>query len=109
VLTYAGAAFGGRVAASLLAALGLTDLITDKLTTYRERALELARDPSMLAAVKARLAANRSSFPLFNTERFTRHIEAAYTAMWQRHKEGQPPASILVPALAGPDRTSVRS
>lgn len=109
VLTYAGATFGGRVAASLLATLGLTDLVAATMTNYRERALELARNPTMLAAVKARLAANRESFPLFNTERFTRHIEAAYTDMWQRHKEGQPPASISVPALPASGQTSVRS
>lgn len=102
VLTYIGAAFGGRVAASLLSALDLTDLIANGLSDYKARALGLARNPPMLAAVKAKLAANRDSFPLFDTERFTRHIEAAYTAMWERHKEERPPASFSVPALSHP-------
>lgn len=102
VLTYIGAAFSGRVAASLLSALDLTDLIANGLSDYKARALGLARNPPMLAAVKAKLAANRDSFPLFDTERFTRHIEAAYTAMWERHKEERPPASFSVPALSHP-------
>ena len=50
-----------------------------------------------------------TSFPLFNTQRFTLHIEAAYTAMWERHQQGDPPASISVPALPDADRTPVRS
>ena len=109
VLTYIGAAFGGRVAASLLSALDLADLIADGLSDYKARALGLARNPPMLAAVKARLAANRDGLPLFDTQRFTRHIEAAYTAMSERHKEERPPASFSVPALSHSQRTSVRS
>jgi protein O-GlcNAc transferase len=99
VLTCAGVTFGGRVAASLLSALGLTDLIADGLPDYRERALSLARNQPMLDAFKARLAAHRDSFPLFDTERFTRHIEAAYTAMWERHQQGELPAPLSVPVL----------
>jgi predicted O-linked N-acetylglucosamine transferase (SPINDLY family) len=99
VLTCTGATFGGRVATSLLSALGLTELVADGLPNYRECALKLARDPQMLAPLRARLAAHRDSFPLFNTQRFTRHIEAAYTAMWDRHQRGEPPASISVPVI----------
>jgi protein O-GlcNAc transferase len=109
VLTCTGATFGGRVATSLLSALGLTELIAGGLPDYRQRALALARDPSMLAALRAKLAANRDSFPLFDTERFTRHIETAYTTMWELHEQGLPPASFSVPALPHSDRTSVRS
>jgi protein O-GlcNAc transferase len=99
VLTCTGSTFGGRVATSLLSALGLTELVADGLPNYRECALKLARNPQMLAALRARLAAHRDSFPLFNTQRFTLHIEAAYTAMWERHQRGDPPASISVPAM----------
>ena len=71
----------------------------DGLPNYRECALKLARNPQMLAALRARLAAHRDSFPLFKTQRFTLHIEAAYTAMWERHQRGDPPAAISVPAM----------
>jgi predicted O-linked N-acetylglucosamine transferase (SPINDLY family) len=99
VLTCTGATFGARVATSLLSALGLTELIAGGLQDYRERALKLARDPSTLAALRTKLAAHRDSFPLFDTERFTRHIEAAYTTMWERHEQGLPPVSFSVPAF----------
>jgi protein O-GlcNAc transferase len=99
VLTCTGATFGGRVAASLLSALGLSELIADGLPDYRERALKLARDPQMLAALKVKLAAHRDSSPLFDTKRFTWHIEAAYTAMWERHMQGRAPAPLTVSAI----------
>jgi protein O-GlcNAc transferase len=59
-------------------------------------ALKLAREPSPLASIKAKLARNRSTYPLFNTARFTRHIEAAYTTMWQRHQSGAAPQAFAV-------------
>jgi protein O-GlcNAc transferase len=98
-LTCAGRTFGGRVAASLLTAIDLPELIADGLPNYRERALRLARDPQMLAALRAKLAAHRDSRPLFNTKRFTKHVEAAYTAMYERHMQGREPASISVPVI----------
>jgi predicted O-linked N-acetylglucosamine transferase (SPINDLY family) len=51
--------------------------------------------------MKAKLAANRSTQPLFDTARFTRNIEAAYTAMWQRYQRGERPRAIAVPSAAG--------
>jgi predicted O-linked N-acetylglucosamine transferase (SPINDLY family) len=86
VLTCLGSTFAGRVAASLLKAVGLAELITTSLEDYEALALKLAQDPLFLASLKDKLARNRNTDPLFNTERFTRHIEAAYTAMWQRHQ-----------------------
>jgi protein O-GlcNAc transferase len=99
VLTCAGATFGGRVAASVLSAVGLTELIADSLVKYKECALRLARDQRMLASLKTKLAVHRRTFPLFNTERFTRHIEACFTTIWERHQRGEPPAGVVVPAL----------
>jgi protein O-GlcNAc transferase len=96
VLTCRGASFAGRVAASLLGAAGLSELITESLEDYEALALTLARDPARLASVKAKLARNRGECPLFDTARFTRRIEAAYTIMLERHRRGEPPQSFAV-------------
>jgi predicted O-linked N-acetylglucosamine transferase (SPINDLY family) len=95
VLTCLGETFAGRVAASLLKAVGLPELITDTPQAYEALALELASNAPKLAALRQRLAANRPTQPLFDTALFTRHIEAAYTAMWQRHQAGLPPEHIV--------------
>jgi protein O-GlcNAc transferase len=89
IVTCLGATFVGRVAASLLKAVGLDELITHSLEEYEALALKLAQDPSALAAIKATLARNRNTFPLFDTARTTRQIEAAYTTFWQRYQKGE--------------------
>ena len=99
VLTCSGAAFPGRVGASLLRAVGLPELITGSLSEYEALALRLAKDRAMLAALKARLAENRGTAPLFDTERFSRHIEAAYAQMVERSRQGLPPAGFDVAPL----------
>ncbi|MCE7795619.1 tetratricopeptide repeat protein [Sphingobium sufflavum] len=96
VLTLAGEQFAARVAASLLAAIDLPDLITHTAADYEARALELARSPEKLAEVRARLAANRLTTPLFDTVAHTRQIEAAYTATHQRHRDGLAPDHMLL-------------
>jgi len=78
-LTCAGEAFAGRVAASLLKAAGLDELVTENLADYEARALELAQDPVQLQALKDRLAG--ATAPLFDTARFTRNLETAYDKM----------------------------
>jgi predicted O-linked N-acetylglucosamine transferase (SPINDLY family) len=98
VLTCSGTTFASRVAGSLLTAVGLPELITYSLEEYEARALTLARDPAQLAALRQKLAINRTTYPLFDTERFTRHIEAAYTTMWERSRRGEPPQSFAVAA-----------
>ena len=99
VVSCLGPAFAGRVAGSLLSAAGLPELVTRSMTEYEQLALRLARDPRALAALKTKLTENRDTCALFNTERFTRHIEAAYTVMWQRSQRGETPESFDVPAL----------
>jgi predicted O-linked N-acetylglucosamine transferase (SPINDLY family) len=99
VLTCAGRAFSARMAGSLLRAVGLPEMITGDLATYEARALELATNPSSLAEVRARLASNRATSPLFATRRFTRHLEAAYQGMWNRQQQGEAPASFHVAPL----------
>jgi predicted O-linked N-acetylglucosamine transferase (SPINDLY family) len=96
VLTCPGAAFAGQVAASLLGAVGLPELITASPDDYEALALTLTRDPARLAGLKARLARQRPSCPLFDTGRFTRSIEAAYTTMWRRYQAGEAPAGFAV-------------
>jgi len=98
VLTCPGGTFAGRVAASQLYAAGLPELIADSLSAYEEMALKLARDAAMLAGVKAKLRQNRDSCPLFDTGRFTRHLEAAYTQMWELHRRGRAPEGFTVAA-----------
>jgi predicted O-linked N-acetylglucosamine transferase (SPINDLY family) len=92
VLTMRGTAFAGRVAASVLSAAGLPELITDTIETYESLALKLAHEPQTLADIKAKLARNRETCALFDTARYTRDLETAFTQMLQRHRDGQPPA-----------------
>ncbi len=96
VLTCKGEAFAGRVATSLLHAVGIPELITSNREDYQTLALKLARDPALLAEIKAKLVRNRDACPLFNTERFARHIEAAYTTMWETWQRGEVPKSFSV-------------
>ncbi len=96
VITTPGTTFPGRVAASLLTAIGLPELIAPSLGDYERLALTLARDPEALAALKAKLASHRNSFPLFDTKRFTRNLEAALGGMWERHRQGLPPQAFAV-------------
>jgi len=96
VLTQIGETFAGRVAASLLNAIGLDELIATTARQYEELAIELAINPEKLAAIKTKLANNRLSTPLFDTQLFTRHIETAYEAMYERHRMRMPPDHIYV-------------
>jgi predicted O-linked N-acetylglucosamine transferase (SPINDLY family) len=97
LLTCLGSTFPGRVAASLLQAVGLPELITHSLGDYEALALRLALEPGLLSSLKARLAQNRNTSPLFDTKRFARHVEAAYMTMWERHRRGEPPMRFAVP------------
>jgi predicted O-linked N-acetylglucosamine transferase (SPINDLY family) len=97
VLTHIGETFAGRVAASLLHAIDLPELVARTQDEYERLAIELATHPAMLAHISDRLAQNRLTTPLFNTQLFTRHIESAYQAMYLRHEAGLPPDHIYVP------------
>jgi protein O-GlcNAc transferase len=96
VVTCAGEAFAGRMAGSLLHAAGLPELVTHSLEDYEALALRLARDSEVHAGFRVRLAMNRTTCPLFDTDRFRRHIEAAYTTMWERWQRGEPPQDFGV-------------
>lgn len=96
VITCAGGTFAGRVAASLLQAIGLPDLVTQTLTDYETLALQLALDPDRLRAIRVELAANRLTTALFDSRRFARHLESAFETMWRMHLAGLPPRPFAV-------------
>jgi protein O-GlcNAc transferase len=96
VVTLLGSTFAGRVAASLLRAAGIPELVTDSPGGYEALALKLAREPSTLAALKAKLRDNRDLCALFDTARMTRSLETAYTMMWERYQRGLPPATFTI-------------
>jgi protein O-GlcNAc transferase len=96
VLTCTGEAFAARVAASLLNAVGLPELITANLGEYEALALKLATDRAMLGDLRAKLARNRATAPLFDTDRYCRHLKRAYVAMWERYQRGEAPAGFAV-------------
>ncbi len=96
VLTCAGEAFAARMAGSLLNAIGLRELVTFDLANYERCAVELASDAARLAALKDRLTANRHTHPLFDTQRYCRNLEAAYTHIWQEAERGAQPANFTV-------------
>jgi predicted O-linked N-acetylglucosamine transferase (SPINDLY family) len=100
LLTCAGDAFAARMAGSVLRAAGLPELVTQSLVDYEAKALALARQPQDLHALRARLGETRRA-PLFDTDRFRRHLESAYEQMWQRHERGEEPASFAVPPVSG--------
>jgi predicted O-linked N-acetylglucosamine transferase (SPINDLY family) len=94
VLTCKGQAFAGRVAASLLEALGLPELVAQSLEAYEATALELARDPAKLKALTQKLARNLAASPLFDADKFRTGIEAAYITMHE--SAGDTPRNIAI-------------
>ncbi|HMH18234.1 MAG TPA: hypothetical protein VK572_08810, partial [Burkholderiales bacterium] len=100
VLTCAGGAFAGRVAGSLLHAVGLPELVTQSLEEYEALALTLASEPPRLGEIRRKLERNRATAPLFDTDRFRRHLESAYTTMWDIWQRGEQPRAFAVdPAI----------
>lgn len=99
VLTLAGRSYAARMAGSLLRAVGLPELVTYSREAYEALALRLASDPGLLDGIRQKLTANIATAPLFDTDRFRKHIEAAYREMWARHLRGEAPAVIVVDAI----------
>jgi protein O-GlcNAc transferase len=96
VLTRTGETFAGRVAASLLNAIELPELITATRDEYEQVAVALASDPQRLTEIKQRLAGNRLTTALFDTRLFTKNIETAYTEIYERYRAGLPADHIHV-------------
>jgi len=96
VLTRSGQSFASRVASSLLNAIGLPELITKTPEDYERLAVELALNPDRITSLKAKLAKNRSTHPLFNTALFTQHLESAYQTTYDRYHNKLEPDHIYV-------------
>jgi protein O-GlcNAc transferase len=96
VLTCAGKSLAGRVAASLLSAVGLPELITSTMEEYEMLAVRLATHPEELIGLRQRLLANRAAAPLFDTVRFTRAMESALVRVYERSLAGLSPEHVLV-------------
>lgn len=96
VLTLMGNSFASRVAASLLKAIELPELITSTPQAYEALAIEIAKNPAKLAALKQKLASNRLTTPLFDTPQFTKDLERSYVQIYERYQAGLPPEHIFV-------------
>jgi predicted O-linked N-acetylglucosamine transferase (SPINDLY family) len=96
VLTCMGEAFAGRVAASLLYAIGLPELVTSNQSEYEELAVELAVNPKLLTATTRKLADNRLTTPLFNAKLYTGHLESAYARIYDRYHSGLPVEHVYI-------------
>lgn len=96
LLTCAGRSFASRVAASLLTAIELPELVTCSANEFETRALELARDNDQLAALRLKLAQHRLTTPLFDTALYTQHIESAYRKMYEIFRAGLSPQNIEI-------------
>ncbi|MGE3474392.1 MAG: hypothetical protein AB7H70_01160 [Rhodospirillaceae bacterium] len=99
VVATLGNSYQTRVAASLLQAAGLPELVARSPSAYEEIAVRIGLDEAYRTSLRARLEANRSTCTLFDTPRFTRHLEAAFERMWDAYVEGRAPASFEVQAL----------
>jgi predicted O-linked N-acetylglucosamine transferase (SPINDLY family) len=97
LVTKLGKGFAARVAGSLLNAVGLPELITETEQDYEALILKLATNPTKLAEIKEKLANNRLTQPLFNTELYTKHLENGYQQAYQNYFDGHLPQTIIVP------------
>jgi predicted O-linked N-acetylglucosamine transferase (SPINDLY family) len=96
IITRIGHSFAARVSASLLSAVGLTELITSEAKQYESLAIELAQNPSKLAAIRKKLDINRPNSSLFNATIFAKHIENAYSLIMENYNSGRKPQHIYV-------------
>ena len=100
VLTCIGTTFAGRVAASLLKAIELPELITSTQEDYEAMDVELATTPEKIMAIRQKLDQNRVSTPLFNSMLFARNIENAYIKMFNMYHANTGPEHIFVDGLS---------
>ncbi|MGA7805003.1 tetratricopeptide repeat protein [Bradyrhizobium sp.] len=96
VLTCCSETFAGRVAGSLLRAIGIPELVTHSLQEYERTALALIGGPDRLRALRQQIERNRDVKPLFDLPKLTEAIEAAYQRMWQRWLVGEKPVAFAI-------------
>ncbi len=99
VVTYRGTHFASRVSESLLTALGLSELVAEGPQGYTGMVRALVADAERRRAIRAKIEANRVTAPLFETDRFTRHLECAFEMMAERARQGLPPDHLDIPPL----------
>lgn len=96
LITMLGNTYSSRVGASLLRAIKVPELVVYSIKDYEALAIDLAQNPGRLAGIRQKLADNRSTAALFDTPRFTKHLESAYEAIWSRYLAGQMPDHIRI-------------
>ena len=96
VITLAGESFASKVSASLLNAIGLSELITNTEKEYEDLAVELATNPARLKEIRKKLENYRITKPLFNTKLFVKNIESAYSAIHERYFLNKKPENIKI-------------
>jgi predicted O-linked N-acetylglucosamine transferase (SPINDLY family) len=102
IVTLSGQTFASRVAGSLLHSIGCPELVCRSFDEYEQLALDLTRNPSRLRAIRRRIQFARRSSPLFDTRRFTRHLESAFETMWAIFQKGERPRSFAVSPISSP-------
>ncbi len=100
VITRPGKTFAARVAGSVLRGLEMPELVVNTVEDYEELAVALATNPEQLRALRKKIAVKRDTAPLFNTTRYTRHLDAAYLEMWRLHQEGESPKPFTVTPIS---------
>ena len=96
VVALLGKHFAGRVATSILAAVGLPELVTKTPVKYENLAVKMATDKKYKDLMNTKLAKNRKIKPLFNTEKITSDLESAYEIMWDNYQKGNKPKEIVI-------------
>jgi predicted O-linked N-acetylglucosamine transferase (SPINDLY family) len=96
VVTKQGKQFAARVAASLLTAVGLPELIAETEEQYEQLILELTNNPNKLSLIKTKLAENRLKMPLFDTDRYTQNFERGLAQAYNLYLDGKEPQDIVV-------------
>lgn len=94
MVTCPGSLFASRVAASLLTAAGVPELIAKDMREYEELAVDLATNRKKLAAIRSKIESSRRTNALFDTERWVRNVEALYWRAWKNFEDGNPPTHI---------------
>jgi predicted O-linked N-acetylglucosamine transferase (SPINDLY family) len=98
LLSVAGETPAARMGATLLNAVGMPELLCRDLAEYEDRAVAFAGQPAAVAALRAKLAANVATAPLFDVHRYARDLATAFELMWRSHRDSRPVAPIEVPA-----------
>ena len=96
LLTCPGSTFTSRVAASLLIAAGMPELIVGDLDEYESLAVSLAANPTRLYGLRKALEEKRQRGELLNTDRYTRNLERGLLAVWEKYQRGEQPGPVVI-------------